>query len=158
MIFPLSWVGDIRVPRESGRTWDVAAAVLAIERAISAQKPKSVARVGSSVEFRAGIFRLVSNTNVLVPISSGHVDVQAEPSGLRIRYTIRFAEVLAFSLIVTAAVAVQVSVYPENTTRAFRAIVCCLPLIWLLGGNVAITLFRFPRLLKRAVQSPGAVS
>jgi hypothetical protein len=93
----------------------------------------------------------------LVPISSGHIDVQTDLSGLRIFYTIRFTEILVFALVVNAAFAFAVNLRAVSTPSALGVIVIFLPLIWLFGGNVAITLFRFPRLLKRAAGAVNAV-
>ena len=145
------------MPGAPNRVPDPTAAAIAIESALSAQRPKSLSRVGTVVEFRAGVLRFVTNMNVLVPISSGHIHVQSDLSGLRILYTIRFTEILIFSLMVNAVFAFAVTSRAVGPTSALGVIIIFLPFIWLFGGNVAITLFRFPRLLRRAAGTGNAV-
>jgi hypothetical protein len=157
VIFPLSWSGHVTVVGAGGLAPNITAAAGAIESALVAQRPKSISRIGADLRFEAGVFRLVSSNNVLVPITKGQVSVQAASPGLRISYTIYFTEVLVFSAVVSALFAIPMNASPGDASILFRVAASCLPLIWLFGGNVAITMFRFPRLLRRAVRGVNAV-
>jgi hypothetical protein len=143
------------VPGEPNTVPDPTAAAISIEAAIRDQRPRSVSRSATLVQFRAGVLRWVSNTNILVPISSGEVEVQTELSGLRVSYTIRFTELLIFAMVFTVVFTLVVSSKGGDAPTLFKLVASTLPLWWIFGGNVSITLFRFPRMLKRAVRVPS---
>jgi hypothetical protein len=153
MAFPLSLSGEIEVPGARDPLLNATAIAASVEGAI---RPRSILREGTVVDFKGGMLRLVSSINILAPITSGHVDVRSGPSGVRIYYTLRFTE----CLIACAAIAVlfgtvgflQLQDYfrPHHVPILFPVLCVALPFIWLFGGNVAVTLFRFPRLLRNA--------
>jgi hypothetical protein len=140
------------VPRDPSKVPDPTAAAAAIEVAIRGQRPKTLSRSGTVVQFRAGVLRWVSNNNMLVAISSGDVEVHSELSDLRISYTIRFTELLVFSLAATVLFAALIDSKSHDAPWLFRLVASTMPLWWIFGGNVALALFRFPRLLKRAIR------
>jgi hypothetical protein len=153
--FPLSWSGDVVVRGEPNAVPDPTAAAVAIEAAIREQRPRSVSRTGTLVHFRGGILRWVSNTNILVPITSGDVEVHPELSNLRVSYTIRFGELLTFAIVATVVFTLVVSTKGGNAPAFFKVVASTVPLWWIFGGNVGLTVFRFGRMLKRAVRVPS---
>jgi hypothetical protein len=148
--FPLSWSADVLVPGAPNTVPDPIALAVAIEAALREQRPRSLSRTGTAVQFRAGILRWVSNTNVLVPISSGDVEVHSELSNLRVSYTIRFTEILLFALVATAVFAFVIYLKGRDAPPLFKLVATTVPLWWIFGGNVTLAVFRFPRMLKRA--------
>jgi hypothetical protein len=150
MAFPLSLSGEIDVLDALDRASNATAAAASIEDAIRAKRPRSIRREGTVVDFKAGMHRFVLSTNILVPITSGHIDVRSEPSGLRICYTIHFTECLVLCCIVTVVFGTAALLQLKDAPLLFRVLCVILPFIWLFGGNVALTMWRFPRLLRRA--------
>jgi hypothetical protein len=155
--FPLSWSGDVAVSGEPNTVPDPTAAAVAIETAIRKRRPKSLSRSGTIVQFRGGILRWVPDTNILAPITSGNVEVHSELSGLRLSYTLRFTELLIFTLVATAVFGLVINSKVADAPLLFKLLVATSPLWWIFGGNVTLTLFQFRRMLKRAAQ-PAAPS
>lgn len=124
-----------------------------ILHALEKEKARSMHQAGNRIEFRGGIFRLVMNWNQLVSISSGEIEVFSTGKIVTLAYHIRFTEML---ILVSAGVigflcpavwrAPNLNVLEASAMLAFAW-------LWLFGGNVAITYYRFPKFLRRALES-----
>jgi hypothetical protein len=149
MTFPLSLTGSILFP-QTGQAPDTTAVAVSVEVAIRAQRPRLVSRLGTAVDFRVGVFRFVPSPWTLFPINRGRVDVRTDASALRILYTVRFTEVFAVCAIASVFFASWVDVNDVSAPLTVRIIIGLLTLGWLFGINVAMGMYRFRRLLRRA--------
>ena len=130
-------------------------AVRSIVAHLKRQKAKRLARFGNRVEFHAGLMRFVSSLNQLVAISHGAIAVQREANSLSIRYELWFTEVLIFATVGVAAVLGPPIMRDPHLAVAAKIAIPAFAWIWLVGGNIASTAFRFPRFLRRAVLEPN---
>src|SRR5437867_6641706 len=92
MPFPISLSGSVSV---SGLT--VGQAIDRLEGALASARPASLRQEGSGVRFRGGVFRFVPNWNILVPISTGIVEVSPRGDGVNVRYRVSFTEMLVIA-------------------------------------------------------------
>jgi len=145
MPFPISLAGVVAV---SGLTVDETIARL--ERALAGAGATALRRESNGLQFGGTAFRLVSNWNVLVPISTGIIEVRSRNDGIIVWYRLRFTWVLvAVTLLVTglfAPIAVA-----SNAPMAGRLIFPVVGWLWLFGGNFVLTRWRFPRFLTRSL-------
>jgi hypothetical protein len=100
---------------------------------------------GNCVAFTGGMFRLVSNWNVLVPFGSGDLAVDADFRQVRYRVSIRQLVLIGTAMVGVGAAFILMS-------HVWQPLLL-LPLmwLWLVGGNVALGIFRFERFVGRAI-------
>lgn len=89
MSLPFSLSGRVMLTNPS----DLAIVIARIVDALKAAKATDIHQAGHSVTFRAGLFRLVTSMNPLVPIDSGEVAVRTSSSGVAIDYRISFRQI-----------------------------------------------------------------
>jgi hypothetical protein len=90
---------------------------------------------------------------LLVAISHGEIRVEREMKGFSIRYEIWFTQLL---IVVTVGVLGFLGppiVAAPNLSTAGKVVILSVAWLWLVGGNIGITALRFPRFLKRAVDT-----
>jgi hypothetical protein len=116
-------------------------------------KARTIEIEGSHIAFTGGMFRVVSNWNVLVPFGYGDLTVDAITRQVHYRLSSRQLVVSAtvLSIVLAIFVVVQVTASSGGPWQPILAI----PLIWvwLVGGNLAIGLWRFQRFLRNAVST-----
>lgn len=100
---------------------------------------------GNSVAFTRRMFRLVSNWNVLVPFESGDFTIDAYTHQIRYRVSIRELVLLGTAMVGLMTVFVLMS--PNRQALLFMPLMW----LWLVGGNLAIGIFRFKSFVGRAV-------
>ena len=114
--------------------------------ALRQARASSVAVDDHHIRFVGGLFRMVSNWNVLGLFDSGELYVDA--AGRRVTYRLRFVELLvvATGMITFMGAAILI-------VSGFKTLII-LPFMWLLlvGGNLAIGIPRFHYLVKRATR------
>lgn len=105
----------------------------------------TVAIRGNCVAFTGGMFRLVSNWNVLVPFGSGDLAVDADFRQVRYRVNIRQLVLIGTAMLGVGGAFILMS-------HVWLPLLF-LPLmwLWLVGGNVALGIFRFERFVARAI-------
>ena len=105
----------------------------------------------NSVGFTGGVFRLVSNWNLLVGITSGRIEL--EPEADRIAYSLSFIQLVVGGTVMIGLMAV----FMGATGFPSVAFFCGLPFmwLWLVGMNYLITLARFDRFIKRCIRDAG---
>jgi hypothetical protein len=155
--FPLTWSGYVVVSTDDASRLTSVRIASNIEAEILRQRPRSIERLDSFIMFRGGIFRLVLSSNTLVAITSGRVEVSSSPSEVRMKYEIRFTEMLVVCSIATVIFAIAAELSATNASIWFRFAAPCLPAAWLFGGNVVIAIRRFRQLLRRAATTGDAV-
>lgn len=151
MPFPLSYEHHIEV------TFNVRKHTLDnllnnIEFSLKKAKAKNIRNDRNNITFTGGIFRPVTNLNILGPVSSGRITVEKYKDKLRLKYYLKFTEML---LIVTAAVSIflgPVICYDPNLTIVSKIAILAFAWCWLFGGNYLITIFRFPSFIKKMAQ------
>ncbi len=149
MPFPFSAQGTIVLESHAGI--DLAQIISAVEAAIQDAKPTSMVRHEETLTFRAGLFRLVSNWNQLVAITSGELRFSQDSHKVNILYNISFIQLLvATTVLVTVIFGVLPGVF-ENGPNVPLGFVL-LAWLWLFGGNYFLTLFRFPRFVRAAAE------
>ena len=152
-MLPLNYEGWVTFP---GISDDPAVAVERLAVALTGLRARAVQRESAAVEFTAGPFRLVSSRNLLGPISRGRVELVRSGSGWDAHYRLTFTELVA-----TASLMIVVLVATFIYT-AWPAVGFAWPVVaaggwaWLVGGNIAITLVRFPDFLVRAAAGAGS--
>jgi len=111
-------------------------------------KPRSIDQKESSVHFSAGVFRLVFNWNILVPITSGTIKFkEGEPS---LVYTLSFKELMIFGVVATIFI-----VAVPLASGAPLAILFVAPILvwgWLVGMNFILSISRFGSLIKKCIK------
>jgi hypothetical protein len=147
MPFPVSITGCVRIPVQGTDPARIDRALRRIEEMLEAAAASSVTRQGTSTRFRAGVFRLVWNVNILGPLGSGVICVDDGGSELRISYRGSTVQMLM------AASALSLFVASPALGRGWTAV--WLPAaawLCLFGLNYLIILIRFPRWLKHGVK------
>jgi hypothetical protein len=100
---------------------------------------------GDRVEFKGGIFRLVSSRNILVPFGSGIVTIR--PDIRQLHY-----QVSCLQLVCAATVAVGImSLFVLSSAGWQPLLVIPIAWLWLVGGNLLIGIPRFERFIRRAL-------
>ena len=146
MPFPISLSGTVVVHGLA-----VEQALDRLECALAKAKAAALRRDDRSLLYRGGMFRLVSNWNILGPVTRGTLDVSARGDGVCVAWKVTFGQLL---FVATIAVAVIASMAPRQTP-ADEALVWLGVWVWIFGGNFVITRWRYPRFLIRSLQSDG---
>jgi hypothetical protein len=147
MPLPFSYSGRVEIAGQH----DVEGATLRLERGLELLKPKRLDRTGSQIRFKSGAARLVSNTNLLVPIGSGELSVQPNSGGLAVAYRLHFTQILLIATVMVLGFFGPFLLNAPNLTRGEAGVFLFGMWLWLFGGNVVITLIRFPRWIKRTL-------
>jgi hypothetical protein len=137
------------VPLDQGVDSDSLPAHLA--RCLRSVDASTVEIIGSRVTFTAGIFRLVSNWNILVGFGSG--DLTVDSDACKVRYTLNCWQlvIVATVMIVFGAVILLASVSDSGGKTLSLLPVLPFMWLWLVGGNLAIGIPRFKSFVTRAV-------
>ena len=108
---------------------------------------KAVDLTDGHVAFKGGVFRMVSNWNVLAPFGSG--EMRVDPVTRQVLYRLSARE-----LVVVATAGIGIIATFVLFTQAWQPLVM-MPFIWLwiVGGNLAIGTFRFERFVCRSIES-----
>jgi hypothetical protein len=97
------------------------------------------------VEFKGGMFRLVSSWNVLVPFGSGTVTIH--PDIRQVRYRLSYLQ-LVFVATIAAGI---MSLFVLSSVGWQPLLVIPIVWLWLVGGNLIIGVPRFERFIRRAL-------
>ena len=147
MALPFSYSGRIEVDGPH----DPKAALLKIEHGLDRLRLRRAIRVGQQIQFSAGVWQNMAGRNVLGAAGSGEVSVQPSKTGLTVTYRIRFIQLFFMTLFVVGFTSMFVFNTPNLTREGSATLLLGM---WLLmyGGNVVVTLFRFPRWLRTTVE------
>jgi hypothetical protein len=147
MSLPFSFSGRVEVDARH----DVNGAALRLERGLEILKAKRIDRTESQIRFKAGYARLVSNTNLLAPISSGELAVQPKGGGLVVVYRLRFTQMLVFVTVMVFGFFGPSLLNAANRSKGQAVVYLFGMWMWLFGGSVVTTLIRFPRWIRRTL-------
>ena len=146
-LLPFSWRWAITVPQVPSQA--PREALAEIQRALRAEGANATTRDSTTVDFRCPGITGMSRGALLAPISSGYVRVDSSPGTWRLVYALRFTLTFWFSLVATAVFWVL------RHTPALSLEVLY-PFLVLYGGNVALSLWRFPGFLRRTLAPQSA--
>lgn len=118
--------------------------------------PRKLDVSGDTVSFRGGVFRLVMNWNLLVPIGRGEIVVAPTDDGLLVRYRISFRELITVATIMILVM--MVMIFGSEGIEAFPIVPVGLSFGWLfiVGGNIAICIPRFNSFVRKCAKQAGA--
>lgn len=118
------------------------------------QKHASTVEVsGNHVEFTAGMFRLVSNWNVLVPFGFG--DLAVDPKNRQVRYSVSFRQL---TILATGMVGLMAAFILFGSPSEFPLVFIPIMWAWFVGGNLLIGVPRFQSFLRRSISTAPRVS
>lgn len=143
----LTWRWTITVPQAPSQNPQDALAE--IQRALRAEGAIATTRDSTTVDFRCPGVTGMTRWALLAPISSGYVTVDSSPDAWRLVYALRFTLVFWFSILATAVFWIL-----DQTPKV--SIEALYPFLVLFGGNVVISLWRFPGFLRRTLAPPSA--
>jgi hypothetical protein len=117
-------------------------------RCLRDAQASSVQVAGSEIRFTGGLFRIVSNWNVLVPFGSG--ELRADTNSRQIVYRLSFRQLMVVATCQIGMLGVIILV----ASRSWLPLVL-LPIGWLglVGGNLIIGLPRFRAFVEHAVST-----
>jgi hypothetical protein len=152
-MFPMTLSGSFTVDRPSISLGALGAVLASITARLEREKPKRLSQAGDRIEFKGGILRFVSSWNQLVAISRGEIRVERQTSGISVQYQIWFTQLLIVVTIMVGGFLSLPIVGAGNLSAAGKVAVLAIAWLWLAGGNIAITTYRFPRLLRQATEN-----
>ena len=122
-----------------------------IVESLEREKAKNLETTDNRITFTGGVFRLVSNWNVLVPITRGEIEIDGEHHC--IHYNISFSQLIVIGSFMVAFIAA----FAVSSGAPKMVLILALPFIWfwLVGMNLIIGIPRFNSFMKRTVQSAG---
>jgi hypothetical protein len=108
------------------------------------------------VTFKGGVFRFVTNWNVLVPFGFGDLTVNSETR--EIRYRLSYRQLAVFSTIIVGIAAALVLAF--SSWRRLSGSMLVLPFMWFVSVFVrsALGASRFQGLISRAVSTAPRIS
>jgi hypothetical protein len=145
-ISPITWRWTITVPRTEHRAEGTLTAAAEIQRALQAEGATCAAPDLGTVNFKCPGITGMTRWALLAPISSGVVRISDSPGEMRISYALRFTLVF-WSSVAAALVFWLLQNMPGPTVESTY------PFLWLFGGNVAISMWRFPNFLRGTVSN-----
>ena len=149
MPFPTSLSGAVAVDHVT-----VEQAIDRLERALAQAKAVAIRRDDTAVRFRGGVFRLVSSSNILGPISNGVLEVSPSANGVSVRYRVTFTQLLVIVTLMVGAFLGPFVMTELNIPRAGGLAILAVAWLWLFGGNFVLTRLRFPAFLVRSLARP----
>jgi hypothetical protein len=153
MALPFSRTATFELPRSNLANQDPEQLLSAVARALEKLKARNINQDVNTVSFNAGIFRLVSGSNLLVAIRSGRIELIPGAIEIRVSYSLRFTEIFFVTFLMVAGFLAPPTLKAPNLDHWQALMILAFAFIWLFGGNVVIALFRFPRFLRRTLQS-----
>ena len=132
MSFPVSVDGTITLV-EPPSDEEVLRVVERIKALLERARTSSISHSGSGVTFRGGLFRFVSNWNVLVPFGWGRIDVEAVQGALVIHYHLSTVQILLLMLALTAVNVVYSFGSPTSMFVSAAILICAFVGTYVIG-------------------------
>jgi hypothetical protein len=117
-------------------------------------KPSSLQTDGRRISLRAGVFRLVSNWNLLVSVTSAEVSVTTQGSLVQVDFDARLTELVLFCVLATVFLGGNLRAHAAPIEMHF--VVLAMVWIWAFGMNVFIARMRLKALLRRVAEQATA--
>ncbi len=148
MPFPLSSQGTIL-----SETTNLPEVVAAIEAVLRQAKPSKISATTTRIDFRGGLFRLVSNWNLLVPIGSSRIEFRQRDRTVEIRYHISFVQLFVIATMLVIFIFGVLPMISSGERTFFLVYSLGLIWLWLFGLNYFIAVLRFPAALRNALEN-----
>lgn len=137
-----------------------------LHAALDGRGAAALRRDGPSIQFRGGLgirsrgglfSSAFSNWNVLMPITSGVLEIAPAPGGVRVGYRVTFWQLVAVATPMVGFLAYFAGGEPGPPGGGLTLF--AIAWSWLVGGNVLIARVRFPAFLRRTLADrPGTPS
>jgi hypothetical protein len=147
MALPFSYSGSVEVTELQ----DPKTALLKIEQGLEHLRLRRLVLVGQQLQFSAGTLQYLAGRTALGAAGSGEVTVQRSKVGLTVAYRVRFSQLFWGTLFMVGFCSLFILGAPNLAPREAAALLFGM-WAWLYGGNVVVTLFRFPRWLRTTVE------
>jgi len=145
-MFPMSLDGEFKLT--SPELEDISAILSKVEQALRAARATNISRIGNRVVFQGGIFRLVMNWNILVPVGRGEIEIVPGKPGT-VKYGFSCVQMLILLTLMVGAM--SVALISREGLSAHAIIFLVIGWLWLFGMNYVISAVRLPRFVRRAV-------
>jgi len=123
-----------------------------LAEAIRSVKGRDIAISGDAVSFRGGMFRLVTNRNILIPFGRGTLTV--DPLSRQVRYELSFAQVFVFHTVFWGFVTVMML----RTPQAAPPIIPLVAWFLVIAANLLFGVPRFRSFLRKAIEIAAPVA
>ena len=151
MSFPLNYQGKITCDCKTELTSDQFQLHFLREMADAIVEAKGGVSVnGNRVAFTGGLFRFVSNWNILVPITRGYVETNEIGDELIVSYSINFHQLLAMMSIFIVVVLSFLAIGEEPIGIEYAIPVFIY--LFVFGLNYLLTIIRFPAFVKQVLK------
>lgn len=154
VMLPFNWNGsfDLELPYKSDGE-----ILLAILRALRAEKAQNIRYTDNQVKFNGGFFRWVSKSNRLNMISSGTITFQRNNERMvRVQYYLSFWELFLLITVWVGGI-FRLVVWDYSSTNPHTKLFIVVGMwFFLYGSNFALALFGFSRLLKQSLTSSNS--
>ncbi len=117
-------------------------------------KPSRISLLDNSIRFKGGMFRGVTNWNLLVTITSGVIDFDEESSSLV--YKLSFKQLILFGIF--ASILFGAFVLSSNGAFSIVSMFIMSQLmvwLWLVGMNFLICIIRFRSFIENCIRKSG---
>lgn len=141
-MFPTSIKGQFE--RSMLQSEDINLTLSRVEQELVAVRASDVLRTGNKITFRGGIFRFVSNWNILVPIGYGEIEIL--PASVKYEFS------CAQMLVLTTLMAGVMGMFMLSSVPVFSTFSLVAPLLmwlWLFGMNYLIAVVRLPAFVRK---------
>jgi len=145
-MFPFNIQGEITLP--SIAPGQVPIYLSQVERAAGEKRACNIRKTESLVTFRGGMFRLVMNWNIFVPITRGIIEVLPGTPGV-VRYYFSCTEML---ITVSVMVAIFAFCLLQPGLSTLGVVLPIVAWLWLFGMNYATAAFRLPGFVREALR------
>lgn len=140
-MFPLSITGELKISRLQDE--DVNFVLNTVEQELTAVRATNVSRTANRVTFKGGIFRFVSNWNLLVPIGYGEIEVLPDC----VKYTFSCVQMLIGTTVMVCVMGAFILYSAPVST--FSLIAPVIIWLWLFGMNYLISAVRLPGFVRK---------
>jgi hypothetical protein len=149
-MFPVSIDGEIEIQAIEPQRERILGVLLNVERALISEKANNLQLSGNRISFEAGMFRMVTNMNALVPVGYGEIEVvPGNPGKLKYELSCRQMLTVATVMAVIGGGFAGFGSREGGLGGAFGAFAVA----WscLFGLNYLIAMVMLPRFLRKAV-------
>lgn len=148
MPFPFSNIGSVVLKK---RLKEVSIKELgdAIQEGLQNVKARDITRNQNNFSFSGGIFRFVSNWNILVSVSSGEISIEETAEAISIHYVLKFTEMLIIASLMVVGGFGAVLWQAPNLSFVPKVMLLAVAWSWLFGMNYLITILRFPSFIRK---------
>lgn len=140
-MFPLSITGEFKISRLQDN--DVNLVLNRVEQELAAVRATNVSRTANRITFTGGIFRFVSNWNLLVPIGYGEIEVLPDC----VKYTFSCTQMLVATTVMVCIMGAFILF--SAPVSAFSLITPVIIWLWLFGMNYLISAVRLPAFVRK---------